>query len=323
MAYNGITGMSDNLYQDINNLDFHQLFSGPLLATVNAQADAAKSTVRFLEHTCIADHSEAPLWVSLTKTDVQSFESFPRDLLLTSNNWNMAMDPLIGMPAPPGMGGNIVQSIKNRFRTELGAPGHYVQGSVVHVTVNNEKQFYRARSKVPGSIGPSTVVQSSSGASVASSDHWVRISQHNVRSLDFSYDQAVTTSSGHQSFNHHTVTIPMMTLVPIPYIRIETLDVEFNVKLTGVEETSRTATNKWKVKTGWTPPIPMPGKGGFLKLKGSFSRKATRGESMKVSRSYDLEVKIHGSQAEMPPGIERMINLLEDLVVEDIQNQNE
>lgn len=317
--------MSDNLYQDINNLDFHQLFSGPLLATVNAQADAAKSTVRFLEHTCIEDHSEAAIWEPLGPTDVQSFESFPRDLLLTSNNWNMAMDPLIGLPAAQGtMGGNIVQSIKNRYRAELGSPGHYVQGSVVYVTDSNqEKQFYRARSKVPGTIGPSTITTSPSGSSFTSSDYWVRISQHNVRSLDFSYDQAITTSAGQQSFNHHTVTIPMMTLVPIPYIRIETLDVEFNVKLTGVEETSRTATNKWKVKTGWTPPIPMPGKGGFLKLKGSFSRKATRGESMKVSRSYDLEVKIHGSQAEMPPGVERMINLLEDLIVEDIQNQSE
>ena len=81
-------------------------------------------------------------------------------------------------------------------------------------------------------------------------------------------------------------------------------------------------TNKWKVKTGWTPKIPLPAK-GHVKLKGSFSRKVTRGESMKVSRSYDLEVKIHGRQAEMPPGIERMINLLEDLIVEDIQNQNE
>ena len=302
MAYNGIPGMSEDLYQDINNLDFGALFSGPLLATVNAQADAARTTLSFLQHTCLDDNSDAPTWSSLSPSEFQVFETIPRDVLLSSGLWNTEWNALIGHPNPA------LDLLKQVFSERIGHAGHYIEGSVVKVSGTNGPRYFRATAVVPGTIAP------------PNNAYWIEVAEHNVRSMQFSYDQSVTTGSGNQSFNHHSVTIPLMTMVPIPYIRIESLDVDFNVKLTGVEETSRTTTNETKVKfPKWSPKIPL-GPVSHVRFKGSFSRKATRGESMKVSRSYDMTVKIHGSQAEMPAGIERMINLLEDLIVEDINS---
>ena len=303
MAYNGIPGMSEDLHQDINNLDFGALFSGPLLATVNAQADAARTTLSFLQHTCLDDNSDAPTWSQLGPSEFQVFETIPRDVLLSSGQWPTEFNALIGH-----QGGGGLDHLKQVFSERIGLAGHYIEGSVVKIAGANGPRYFRATAVVPGTIPP------------PNNAYWIEVAEHNVRSMQFSYDQSVATASGNQSFNHHSVTIPLMTMVPIPYIRIESLDVDFNVKLTGVEEASRTTSNEIKVKAPkWSPKIKL-GPVGHIRFKGSFSRKATRGESMKVSRSYDMTVKIHGSQAEMPAGIERMINLLEDLIVEDIKS---
>ena len=38
-----------------------------------------------------------------------------------------------------------------------------------------------------------------------------------------------------------------MSMVPIPYLRVDTLEVDFNVKLTGTETSTRTTSDDLKV----------------------------------------------------------------------------
>ena len=68
-------------------------------------------------------------------------------------------------------------------------------------------------------------------------DYWREVSRLNIRTINFAYDQQVQTETG-TSHNNHNVTIPLMAMVPIPYLRIDTMDLDFSVKLTGVEKTA-------------------------------------------------------------------------------------
>jgi hypothetical protein len=105
-------------------------------------------------------------------------------------------------------------------------------------------------------------------------------------------------------------------MVPIQFLRIQQLDVDFNVKLASVERTASVGRIKAQASASYSAGFKRFGPS--ISVGASFSAQRTKGESNKVSRSYDMGVKIRAGQAEMPVGVERMINLLDKLITEDI-----
>lgn len=104
-----------------------------------------------------------------------------------------------------------------------------------------------------------------------------------------------------------------MTIVPIPFLRIEETIVEFNAKITSVEYQTVTTVGKLGVdlsaRAGWG--------WGSAKLKVSYShqRQTTKGE--KVQKGYSLAVKVTAVQDEMPGGMEKVMGILESLITEE------
>ena len=284
-GYGGIQGMGSGLGNEMSNIPFGKIIGGPLLATVEAQGNAARTTIKFLQENCLDDYSDAPSWDSLGESDTQDVLSLPPTL---SNQ----LAPTQRLMKP------------GKLPTKILPKGCYVHGSAVTC----DGRYFVAKQKAPGSSTYKPTLP-------AGKEYWREVGVTNIRTVNFRYDQKVTTPNG-VSKDSHSLTIPLMAMVPIPFLRIQQLDVDFNVKLSSVEQTSSVGRIAEQASASYTHGFKKVGPS--LSIGASFSAQRTKGESNKVSRSYDMGVKVRAGQAEMPVGVERMINLLDKLITEDI-----
>ncbi len=106
--------------------------------------------------------------------------------------------------------------------------------------------------------------------------------------------------------------VPLLTMVPIPYIRVDDATIDFNVKINSVQETKSSTDltyggnmdahanyNGFRFKTG-------------IKLSASISNQKKSSTSDTVKRDYSLNVHVHAKQDDMPTGVERLLDLLSD-----------
>ena len=115
-------------------------------------------------------------------------------------------------------------------------------------------------------------------------------------------------------FTPHELMVPILTMLPIPFIRIEETTIDFNAKINSVQY-QKTDSN-FKLSAGLT----AKGIGGYgpvmgtvkLKVSTSYQRNSRSGNS--VNRTYSMAVHVRAVQDEMPPGMERLLGILEDSV---------
>jgi hypothetical protein len=106
------------------------------------------------------------------------------------------------------------------------------------------------------------------------------------------------------------LTVPILTMLPIPFIRIEETTIDFNAKINSVEYTktdesigvdaSLEASAGW----GW----------GSAKLKVAVSYKKSTESGSNVERTYSMAVHIKAVQDEMPAGMEKLLGILESAI---------
>lgn len=120
--------------------------------------------------------------------------------------------------------------------------------------------------------------------------------------VDFSHKKKDVDAEGQEVETSNSIRVPLLAMLPIPSIRIETIDINFNVKLNSVE----TANTSTKVN------VAAEVKGGFgpvrFKVSASVQRQSSTG--VKVEKEYSLNVKVKATQDEMPAGLEKILNML-------------
>ncbi|HEY4699187.1 MAG TPA: DUF2589 domain-containing protein [Nitrososphaerales archaeon] len=104
--------------------------------------------------------------------------------------------------------------------------------------------------------------------------------------------------------------VPILTILPIPFIRIEETTIDFNAKINSVEyrktDTSLKIDASLEAKAGWL--------WGSAKLKVSTSYQRTTSEGNSVNRTYSLAIHVKAVQDEMPAGMEKMLSILESVI---------
>lgn len=119
-----------------------------------------------------------------------------------------------------------------------------------------------------------------------------------IRMVDFSYKK--TKPDG--TFEDVALTVPFISILNIPSLRIETCEVDFNVKL------NSTFTKNTSSEFGLN--VGVGGKIGPVKLKVDISYKRTSSTGIKVEKEYSLGVKVKATNDEMPAGLEKILGLL-------------
>ncbi|MFA7059344.1 MAG: DUF2589 domain-containing protein [Pedobacter sp.] len=108
------------------------------------------------------------------------------------------------------------------------------------------------------------------------------------------------------------LTVPILTMLPIPYIRVEEVTIDFNAKINSVVESTTTSSSELAaslaVKGGWGPVS--------AELKCSYSTKKSTSATDKTERTYSLAIHVRAVQDELPAGMEKLLGILENSIKE-------
>lgn len=108
------------------------------------------------------------------------------------------------------------------------------------------------------------------------------------------------------------ISVPLLAIVPIPYIGINTIDINFKATVSGVESESKTKefhkeTTENTKSAGFSLFRPK-----VTTMKGSVSTKkdSKSTQDSKFSVEATIDVAVHASQDSMPAGMARILELL-------------
>jgi len=110
------------------------------------------------------------------------------------------------------------------------------------------------------------------------------------------------------------LTVPILSIVPIPFIRLDEITIDFTAKLTDtIASTTKTdfkysTDAKGKFKAWWSP-ISM-------EFRTSVSYQNSRESASKYVREYTMNVNVHAVQDSLPAGLERVLDILEQSIQE-------
>jgi len=111
-------------------------------------------------------------------------------------------------------------------------------------------------------------------------------------------------------YETHELKVPILTMLPIPFIRIDETTVDFNAKINAVEyrktDTRLNVKSSVEARAGWLF--------GSAKLKVSTAYQRTTQQGNKVNRNYSMAVHIKAVQDEMPAGMEKILGILEGAI---------
>lgn len=147
-----------------------------------------------------------------------------------------------------------------------------------------------------------------------------------IKEIGFSEDangalEATTVTFSYQapSGEKSILTVPVLAIVPIPYIEIETLDIDFKAKITASGSSSESQTTSKSASFGGSASGSFskksPGKAfkANLAISGGVSSKkdstSTRDSKYSVEYCYDLHV--HATQPGPPAGLSKILSILE------------
>ena len=146
-----------------------------------------------------------------------------------------------------------------------------------------------------------------------------------ARYVEFKFDrvmeqQAVQTVDGKQvTVSQYMsvpskLSIPLLAMIPIPYIRINdmTIDFEFKIKDIDTQEKTREGSGSLEASAKYW--------GAKITAKGSFSAKSVN--KRETDKSATLRITVHAVQDQVPEGLGRVLDMLnEAMKVVPIPNQ--
>ncbi len=107
-----------------------------------------------------------------------------------------------------------------------------------------------------------------------------------------------------------SIEVPLLTIIPIPFIRIDDMNIAFKASLTESGESSN------EVKTGVAATVT--GKGSYntfftkfeMSATVSSKRDSTSTRSSKYSVEYNMDINVHAVQDDMPAGMAAILGAL-------------
>lgn len=111
-----------------------------------------------------------------------------------------------------------------------------------------------------------------------------------------------------------TMSVPLLAIVPIPYIGINTIDINFKCKVEGVERSEFTDTLSYENKTEKNEDkktnLWVYKKTSNLKTSISTKRDSVSTRNSTFSVESTIDVNVHASQDSMPAGLAKVLEML-------------
>jgi hypothetical protein len=129
-----------------------------------------------------------------------------------------------------------------------------------------------------------------------------------LRNVTFTYSKKDETDALHD----FRLTVPLLAITPVPYLRIDEMTIDFSAKLTDAVERKTessfnlSATVSGKYSSFWSP-IKLE-----FRTSSTYNTKTATAASSK--REYRLDIHVRAVQDEMPAGLSKVLDILEDAI---------
>jgi hypothetical protein len=292
--------MATNPGTELATLDFGNLIGGPLVAVITAQSLAARSTADFIKTVGFypaGQKDPADPNKDIGGTPVYVDFKYPKET----------------QPYQPGKTFYKVSSFHlddagtgyaTTAAVTLSAPGAgETTATVGSITVNSTTGALTGIA-VGSSAGvyltpPTLTIPAPTGASGT---------QAKV-SIVMAVDHVVSAAPA--LYQDMKFSVPILTMLPIPFIKIDLATIDFNAKISSVETASESSdlaiTGSLEVRQRWPS--------GSAKLNVSCAYKKSSASGSSVERTYSMAIHVQASQDEMPAGMEKLLNLLESVMI--------
>lgn len=281
-----------NPAQEMSSIAFDKILGGALNAVVSAQNNSSLTTVNFIKSVGFQNDKNGnavrPVYVDF---------KYPKEV----------------QPYQPGTPEQCYCTVENGGKgykeSELNNGGYSVEG-VDGVILNF----------VADSEGTIAAVNVVSGGEKLDGDKAVKITAKGEEGSEaqVTIHKKKATEATPAIFQDMTLQVPLLTIVPIPFIRVASTDIELNVKINSIyntEESSETTVNS---------KIDASASAKFLFMKASVNINASvahqkkSSSSEEVKKEYSLNIKIHAVQDDVPVGMSRILDILEESIVPQI-----
>ena len=152
-----------------------------------------------------------------------------------------------------------------------------------------------------------------------------------VRSADFSFSQPIADPANPGEFidQPSTLTVPILTIVPVPYIRVSDLNVSFEFKIRDVQTAKSKSEVTGSLGIEHTTEVKAKMGGGLLSFLGGPKGEMTtrtkvdvnvsatyqRSERHTTDRSATFKMTLNAVQDAIPEGLSRTLTILNDAIV--------
>ncbi len=276
-----------NPASELSSINFGSIIGGALNAVVNAQKESAETTVSFVKRVGFMPGKidpktgrEVGVGEPINVAFAYDKEVSPAHISTTREYQVNVKEGGSGFTDPS----NIVLKIND---TEISGNVTLKDGAIESVTLNaNPPENVENDTKI-------TVEGDESGA--------------DLRLKIIEAGRAVPAL-----YQKMKIEVPILTMMPIPFIKIDYTDIEFNVKINSVANTSSSENSNTDIKSDTTVGYKGWGINASTTLNASFSNQKASSSSEEVKKDYSLNIKVHAVQDDMPAGMAKILDILEE-----------
>jgi len=265
--------------QELSSINFSNMIGSPLRAVIEAQAEAALSTVNFIKAVGFKQGTSTNPEAGNTGDPIYVTFKYPKELA----------------PYRPALAGTATVSVTNAGAGLAASPQITFTPSTTGITGT-------AVVKSDGTLDTLTV------SNVPTANQTINFT---VAGATTNASGTITVAGGQTEsaavIQQMNLDVPILTILPIPFIRIEEFSLQFNAKIDSMEseqiEKSTAVSGNLQVAQRW------PGGSARLSVSASHQSKSSRGTETK--RSYALDISVKAIQDDLPRGMEKVLGILE------------
>jgi hypothetical protein len=290
---------------ELASLDFGNLIGGPLVAVINAQSIAADATTKFIKEVGFypANQPDAPDGTKLAGTPVYVDFKYPKEV--------QPYQPGVGVPGdtllPPYKAE--VPSMAAIFTTST--PTIVTAGTAVTfdaawigrpIDTTPDQTALRTIISVDTAASPNTLT-----LSAAHTGSPTAFSLPLVGDVNFPNGRPAYAAPVQAVYQEMKISVAMLTIVPIPFIKVERCTIDFNAKINSMETTASSS----DFSANASLSASYGGKRANVSFTGSAAYKKTSSSGSSVERTFSMAISVSAVQDDMPPGMEKLLNILE------------
>jgi hypothetical protein len=303
--------------KELASLDFGNLIGGPLIAVITAQSLAAEATAAFIKKVGFYPDNQPPGagGALLAGSPIYVDFKYPKEV----QPYQPKVDAVAYVPAAEAVGDPVYPHGMKKPGAAYAATPAWTEAQLAAAAPNDGLAGHESGLAIGdpnASLGmkkPETafVATPTWSAAQMAAAHPNEGAHPNGLPIYVPAVTGVAEVIGKPalpaSYQEMKISVPILTMLPIPFIKVDIITIDFNAKITSTE----TATSSSDLSASGTVNANYGGKRASVSFSGTVAYKKSTTSGSSVERTYSMGIHVQASQDEMPAGMEKLLNLLE------------